>query len=58
MGATESGPHQRYQAMSVSNSEIWPAGQPVFAVMVSRTYRCVVVPNEAYAVLPDAGSNV
>ena len=26
-----------------SNSESWPAGQPVFAVMFSRTYRVVAV---------------
>src|SRR6266536_885454 len=41
-----------------SNSEIWPAGQPVLAVMVSRTYRVLVPPTSMVTVLPVAGSKV
>src|SRR5438034_290224 len=40
-----------------SNSLICPAGQPVFAVMVSRTYRAVAAPKVTVTTLPAAGSN-
>src|SRR5690349_1145115 len=41
-----------------SNSESWPAGQPVFAVMVSRRYRWVPALKVMATVLPVAGLNV
>ena len=40
-----------------SNSPICPAGQPVFAVMFSRTNRVVVGDRLMVTVLPVAGSN-
>ncbi len=40
-----------------SNSEIWPAGHAVLAVMFSRRYRAVVAVKLIVTVLLDAGSN-
>ncbi len=35
-----------------SSSDSWPAGQPVFAVKLSRRYRVVATPNVIDTVLP------
>src|SRR5690349_20182045 len=40
-----------------SNSDSCPAGQPVFAVMVARTYRTVAAVNPMVTVFALAGSN-
>jgi hypothetical protein len=40
------------------SSESWPAGQPVFAVNVSRRYRTEVAVKLAVAVLPVDGLKV
>ena len=40
------------------NSEIWPAGQPVFAVTFTRKYRWVVAGNEMVTGCPLVGSKV
>src|SRR5690606_22877231 len=40
------------------SSESWAAGQPVFAVTCTRTYRPDVSGTSTVTVLPDAGSNV
>jgi hypothetical protein len=40
-----------------SKEDSWPAGQPVFAVNVTRSQRRVVAPKVTVTVLPLSGSN-
>jgi hypothetical protein len=53
--AAPSGVDQVFQTW---NSDICPAGQPVFAVMFTRRYRWVVAGNVRVTVLLVAGSKV
>src|SRR6266487_2776702 len=52
------GKKRRRQEPYTSNSDTWPAGQPVLAVMVSRRYRWLVVARGMVTVLAVAGLKV